>query len=122
METIEDIVREMRERSEAMEIHGTPHGIKVAMQEFADRIESEVKSLEADRDNWRRQALDEYARANATSKNYLQVEKKAKMFRELMEIKLVCCHAGVTMGYDVACGIIKDKLGWLLAETKGEAT
>lgn len=42
-ETIDDIVREMRERSEAMEIHGTPHGIKVAMQEFADRIESAVK-------------------------------------------------------------------------------
>lgn len=39
METIKDIVDEMRERAEAMEIHGTPHGIKVAIQHFADRIE-----------------------------------------------------------------------------------
>lgn len=39
METIDDIITEMRERAEAMEIHGTPHGIKIAVKEFANRIE-----------------------------------------------------------------------------------
>ena len=61
METIENIVREMRDwwmRSDNEEADAE-------LKSFANRIEAAVKVLEADRDNWRRQALDEDARANA---------------------------------------------------------
>lgn len=37
------------------------------------------------------------------------VSNAEKMREALMEIQLVCWKAGVSMGYDVACGIIKAK-------------
>lgn len=59
MKTINDIIAEMRK--------DMPRVIdaKVILRNYADRIEAAVKALIADRDNWRRQALDEDARANA---------------------------------------------------------
>jgi hypothetical protein len=59
-ETINDIVREMRDwwmRSDNEEADAE-------LKSFANRIEAAVKTLEADRDNWRRQALAEDERAN----------------------------------------------------------
>lgn len=59
METINDIVREMRCGMIPKHRHD-----RELLLNFSDRIEAAVKALEADRDNWRRQALDEDARAN----------------------------------------------------------
>lgn len=59
METIKEIANELRHC----------HGLNDDdLQSFADRIEAAVKALEADRDNWRRQALEKDARANADNK------------------------------------------------------
>ena len=61
METINDIVCEMRK--------DIPRVVdaKVILRNYADRLEAAVKALVADRDNWRCQALDEDARANAAT-------------------------------------------------------
>ena len=81
-----------------------------------------LKTLEADRDNWRRQALDEDARANAavkqtsTCKDSLQVGNAAANHKALMEIQLICWKAGGVMEYAVACGIIKAKSRTALAK------
>jgi molecular chaperone DnaK (HSP70) len=56
---------------------------------YADRIESVVKTLKADRDNWRRQALDEDARANATRDKSSQVGNAAALRVALSD----ACHA-----------------------------
>ena len=56
--TINDIVREMRK--DMPRVVDT----KVILCNYADRIEAAAKALEADRDNWRRQALAEDERAN----------------------------------------------------------
>lgn len=42
-ETMADIIAEMRERAEAMQTHGTTHGVKLAVLEFSDRIEAAWK-------------------------------------------------------------------------------
>lgn len=47
-ETIADIIAEMRERAEAMQTHGTTHGVKLAVREFADRIEAAWKREKAE--------------------------------------------------------------------------
>ena len=52
-----------------------------------------------------------------TCKESLQVGNAAKMREALMEIQLVCWKAGGTMGYDVACGIIKSKSHAALSAT-----
>ena len=39
-ESIESIVTEMRERADAMQTHGTTHGVRLAVLEFARRIEA----------------------------------------------------------------------------------
>jgi hypothetical protein len=65
METIDKILEELRSGEFAR---------------LADRIEAATKALIADRDNWRKQALAEDARANAaTCKDSLQVGNAAKM-------------------------------------------
>lgn len=45
----------------------------------------------------------------STCKDSLQVGNIAAMYDALMEIQLICYKAGGTMGFDVACGIIKSK-------------
>lgn len=51
-ETVSDIVAEMRERADAMQTHGTTHGVRLAVLEFARRIEAawkrEREEVEAD--------------------------------------------------------------------------
>lgn len=42
-ETVADIVAEMRERADAMQTHGTTHGVRLAVHEFARRIEAAWK-------------------------------------------------------------------------------
>jgi hypothetical protein len=75
METIEDIVAEMRCGMIPKHRHD-----RELLLNFSNRIEAAVKALEADRDNWRRQALDEDARANAaTCEKSSQVGNAAKM-------------------------------------------
>lgn len=88
METIEDIVREMRKQGkhnkENVDLDWLAEEVGDLQLRIADRIEAAVKALEADRDNWRRLALDEDARANATHKDSLAVGDMAAM-REALE-------------------------------------
>jgi hypothetical protein len=63
METIDHILSKMREPSCFK--GKIPVGrVDADFRYFADRIETVVKALVADRDNWRRQALAEDERAN----------------------------------------------------------
>jgi hypothetical protein len=91
MKAIEEILREMRKMGENYSISESNDCRYVAYwlgTTFADRIEAAVKALEADCDNWRRQALDEDARANATHKDSLEVGNAAKMREVLDEIRV----------------------------------
>ncbi len=118
-ETINDIVREMRTlgRLDEKSTDKIPRSLQaLGLRTYADRLEAAVKALEADRDNWRRQALDEDARANATHKDSLQVGNAAANHKALMEIQLICWKAGGVMEYAVACGIIKAKSRTALAK------
>lgn len=110
-EMIEDVVKRLRDRAEARRRSGKLLQIDDRMFDLiADEIEEAAKALKADRDNWRDQAFAEASRANAAiSKESLQVGNAEKIIAALYEIRLVCWKAGVTMGYDVACGIIKAK-------------
>ena len=96
-ETISDIVAEMR-RLNPERFLSTPwycEPLPNRMRSYADRIEAAAKSIEADRDNWRRQALDEDARANAaTIKDSLTVGDAAAI-REALEALV-----GVIDNYD----------------------
>ena len=96
-ETISDIVAEMR-RLNPEKLLSTPwycEPLPNRMRSYADRIEAAAKSIEADRDNWRRQALDEDARANAaTIKDSLTVGDAAAI-REALEALV-----GVIDNYD----------------------
>ena len=96
-ETISDIVAEMR-RLNPEKFLSTPwycEPLPNRMRSYADRIEAAAKSIEADRDNWRRQALDEDARANAaTIKDSLTVGDAAAI-REALEALV-----GVIDNYD----------------------
>lgn len=89
METIEDIVADMRKRFEPYaksESNDARYVAYLGYAEFAKRIKSAVKALEADLDNWRRQALYEDARANAaTCKESLQVGNSAVMRKALLK-------------------------------------
>lgn len=84
-ETIADIVAEMRKDIS----EGT--GGEIA-RGYADRIEAAY--------NFEREAVCE---------NSSHVGNAAAMRNALNEIQLVCYKAGITIGYDVACGIIKSK-------------
>lgn len=88
MKTVDEILRVMREFADGQEKNGY-YDLRAlstdSFRAYADRIEAAVKALEADRDNWRRQALDEDARANATHKDSLAVGDMAAM-REALNI------------------------------------
>jgi hypothetical protein len=63
MENIDEILREMRE-------YGSTPPPRGAWLDLANRIEEAVKVLEAGRDNWLRQALDEDAIAKLVGNTY----------------------------------------------------
>jgi hypothetical protein len=77
MKMIKDIIAEMRK--------DMPRVVdaKVILRNYADRIEAAAKALEADRDNWRKQALAEDARANEVQ----SVGNAAKMREALLGIQ-----------------------------------
>jgi hypothetical protein len=82
---IDDVVKGLRDRAEARRRSGKLLQIDDRMFDLiADEIEEGAIALKADRDNWRKQALDEDARANATCKKSLQVINAAKI-REALE-------------------------------------
>ena len=84
---IEDVVKRLRDRAEARRRSGKLLQIDDRMFDLiADEIEAAVKVLEADRDNWRRQALDEDARANAiNSAANTNVDAKVYSKRDMAE-------------------------------------
>jgi hypothetical protein len=89
METINDIVSDMRKRFEPYAKSDSNDARYVAYlgyAEFADRIEKAAKALEDDRDNWRKQALAEDERANATQSmtkcNGFKLRKAIEQIRE----------------------------------------
>jgi hypothetical protein len=83
METICDILREMRRGTIPKHRHD-----RELLLKYAHRIEAAVKALKADRDNWRRQALEEDARANEAQSvtDCNQLGNAAKMRETLEEI------------------------------------
>ena len=98
-ETISDIVAEIRRENPEVFL-ASPwcyQPMPNKMRSYADRIEAAAKSIEADRDNWRRQALDEDARANAaTIKESLTVGNASAMRNACANIaeyaKTAACH------------------------------
>ena len=85
---IEDVVKRLRERAEARRRSGKLLQIDDRMFDLiADEIAEAAKALEADRDNWRRQALDEDARANATCDKSSQVSNAAAMCEALEGVR-----------------------------------
>lgn len=88
MENYDDIVREMINLAhidkESDEKIPRKH-MASALYGYAHRIDVAVKALVEDRDNWRKQALEEDARANATHKDSLAVRNRAAM-REALHI------------------------------------
>lgn len=117
-ETISDIVAEMR-RPNPEKFLSTPwycEPLPNKMRSYADRIEAAAKSIEADRDNWRRQALDEDARANAaTIKESLTVGNTAAMRAALEQIHELLSIGGkpdtsMCIRYEAAYQIAKEAL------------
>ena len=92
METIEDIVREMRALAqidkESSDMIPRKH-MSLAFSGYAGRIEAAAKALIADRDNWRNQALAEDERANATTEKSLVVGNMAKAREALRKADIV---------------------------------
>lgn len=92
MKTVDEILSEMRKpksncpKDERYEVAYSVADLESVLKNFADRIEAAAKALKADRDNWRRQALDEDARANATCKESLQVGNAAAIYEALKTI------------------------------------
>lgn len=112
MEAIDDIVREMR----CGMIPKRRHDRELLLN-FSDRIEAAVKVLEADRDNCRRQALNEDARANATCEKSSHVGNEAKMREALSvarELLLPQCNGGTS--FSIACAVALVKIDSALAE------
>ena len=95
-ETIEDIVADIRAQNKGLpEDDYALSPLVCDLLRFADRIEAAAKQIEADRDNWRRQALDEDARANAaTIKDFSTVGNAAAIREALKAI------VGVIDNYD----------------------
>lgn len=85
-ETIEDIVADIRAQNQGLPEDGYALSPLVCdLLRIADRIEAAAEQIEADRDNWRRQALDEDATANAaTIKDSSAVGNVAKMREALL--------------------------------------
>lgn len=92
-ETIEDVVKSLRDRAEGRRKSGKLLQIDDKMFDLlADRLEAAHKR-----------------EREATCKDSLQVENAAAMLKALMEIQLICWKAGGAIRYSVACGIIKAK-------------
>lgn len=117
METIEDILSEMINLAKIDKDSDDKIPRKhmaSALSEYAHRIEAEVKVLEADRDNWRRQALDEDARANATCKDSLHVYTMDKWAYPLTNV----CKCGNNQEAK-PCATIKDANGIVVLHVIG---
>ena len=86
-ERIEDIIGDIRAQNQGLPEDSYALSPYVSdLLRLADRIEAAVKVLEADRDNWRRQALDEDARANAiNSAANTNVDAKVYSKRDMAE-------------------------------------
>ena len=82
MKEIDDILDEMRKHAGPKQL---PHYRRL-ITGFVYRLEPLIRQLEADRDNWRRQALDEDARANAiNSAANTNVDAKVYSKSEMIE-------------------------------------
>ena len=82
MKEIDDILDEMRKHAGPKQL---PHYRRL-ITSFVYRLEPLIRQLEADRDNWRRQALDEDARANAiNSAANTNVDAKVYSKRDMTE-------------------------------------
>ena len=82
MKEIDDILDEMRKHACSKQL---PHYRRL-ITGFVYRLEPLIRQLEADRDNWRRQALDEDARANAiNSAANTNVDAKVYSMRDMAE-------------------------------------
>lgn len=86
-ERIEDIIGDIRAQNQGLPEDSYALSPYVSdLLRLADRIEAAAKALEADRDNWRRQALDEDARANAiNSAANTNVDAKVYSKSEMIE-------------------------------------
>ena len=83
MKEIDDILDEMRKHAGPKQL---PHYRRL-ITGFVYRLEPLIRQLEADRDNWRRQALDEDARANAiNSAANANVDAKVYSKSEVIEV------------------------------------
>ena len=83
MKEIDDILDEMRKHACSKQL---PHYRRL-ITGFVYRLEPLIRQLEADRDNWRRQALDEDARANAiNSAANTNVDAKVYSKSEMIEV------------------------------------
>jgi hypothetical protein len=121
METIEDVVKRLRDRAEARRRSGKLLQIDDKMFDLlADRIEAAVKALEADRGNWRRQALDEDARANATRDKSSQVENAPPMNINKINNYDEMVDAWNNYVRTYHHGMLDGFFAWLFAEAKGE--
>lgn len=83
-ETVADIVAEMREFADTDSQSIGRDVLRIRIQRLARRIEQ-------------------------ASTDCTQLGNAKAMREALNEIQLVCYKAGITIGYDVACGIIKSK-------------
>lgn len=89
METTEKIIRKMRSGAIPKHRHD-----RELLLNFANRFENAVKLIEADRDNWRKQALDEDARTNAmqTPCNQQKMREALLMVKELFDGRIMFQH------------------------------
>ena len=123
METIDDIAVEMRRGMIPKHRHD-----RELLLNYADRIEAAAKALEADRNNWRRQALDEDARANAaTCEDSSQVgdaDRNCDKYRNVDELynqfMQYVRRENPTFTKVSPLHTVWDALRWTLAEAKGE--
>lgn len=100
-ETIEDVVKSLRDRAEGRRKSGKLLQIDDKMFDLlADRIEAAHK---------REVAVAKMETTTPTCEKSSQVGNAAANHKALMEIQLICWKAGGAMGYAVACGIIKAK-------------
>ena len=86
MELADDIIREWRDQFCCAE--GDVHPLtNQAVLNYLDRLERSINVLKSDRDNWRRQALDEDARANViNSAANTNVDAKVYSKSEMIEV------------------------------------
>ena len=106
-ETIEDIIAEMRERAEAMEIHGTTRGVRLTIREFAARINL---ALERDRTFPRSikipiEVVPELAGNAAAMREALEFLRDKEL--DLLEGNVRRCVGLTVFGLEQACKIIR---------------